>query len=133
MQHGDLHGLNVLVDSRSEPVVIDYGDVKRASPALDPAALELSAVFHPDAQVARGGWPTEDTIARFRDLDAYLADCPHPNFVRVCRAWAERARASESEWLASVWAYAARQLKYENPTDPLARALTRAAGEALAE
>ena len=132
MQHGDLHGLNVLVDSRSEPVVIDYGDVKRANPALDPAALELSAIFHPDAQVARRGWPDEDTIRRFLELDVYLADCPYPSFVKACRAWAEQARTSEPEWLASAWAYAARQLKYQNPTDHLARVLMEAAGKALA-
>ena len=32
MQHGDLHGLNILVDSRGEPVVIDYGELR---PLLD--------------------------------------------------------------------------------------------------
>lgn len=131
MQHGDLHGLNVLVDSRSEPVVIDYADVGQSNPALDPVTLELSAVFHPDAQAARAGWPDEDTISSFLDLNAYLPGCPYPNYVRACRSWAEQARASEGEWHASVWAYAARQLKYRNPTDRIARALMGVMGEVL--
>lgn len=121
MQHGDLHGLNVLVDSRGEPVVIDYGDVGRANPAVDPVTLELSAIFHPDAPDT--GWPTEDDLDHFDDDVRYLSACPNPEFVRACRHWSAAAQRSPEERAATVLAYAVRQLRYSNPTAPLARRL----------
>ena len=129
MQHGDLHGLNVLVDSRGEPVVIDYGEVGRANPALDPVTLELSVIFHPDGPDT--GWPAEAELEHFFDDDGYLRDCPYPAFVRACRAWSAAAQASEEERVATILAYVVRQLKYGNPTAPLARALMRVAIERL--
>lgn len=131
MQHGDLHGLNVLINSRGEPVIIDYGDVQRANATLDPVTLELSAIFHPDAAPLGAGWPSEAQILHFCDEAAYVAECPYPAFVAACRRWAQRAQRGREEWLASAWAYAARQLQYGNPTQPLARALMRLTGEAL--
>jgi hypothetical protein len=125
MQHGDLHGLNVLVNSRGEPVVIDYGEVGRATPSLDPVTLELSVIFHPAAP--DHGWPTEARIASFFDDDAYESDCPYVEFLRTCRSWSATAQASHEERAATALAYVLRQLQYGNPTIPLARALMLAA------
>jgi hypothetical protein len=55
----------------------------------------------------------------------------YPEFVRACRAWSVTAQASEEERAATALAYVVRQLKYCNPTAPLARALMRAAVERL--
>jgi CheY-like chemotaxis protein len=129
MQHGDLHGLNVLVDSRGEPVVIDYADVDRANPSLDPVTLELSVIFHPAAPDV--GWLTTAQIENFFDDSAYVSACPYAEFVRACRAWSAKAQTSREERAATALAYVVRQLKYPNPTAPLARALMRAALSAL--
>jgi CheY-like chemotaxis protein len=127
MQHGDLHGLNVLVDSRGEPVVIDYGEVGRANPSLDPVTLELSAIFHPAAPDV--GWLAVADIEGFFDDGGFKCACPYAEFFGACRAWSAAAQASEEERAATALAYAVRQLKYPNPTAPLARALMRAALE----
>lgn len=129
MQHGDLHGLNVLVDSRGEPVVIDYGEVGRANPSLDPVTLELSVIFHPAGPIV--GWPTETDLQEFFD-GVYVSGCPYPEFVRACREWSATAQSSEDERVATVLAYVVRQLKYGNPTAPLARVLMHCALERLA-
>jgi RIO-like serine/threonine protein kinase len=42
IQHCDLHGFNVLVDSDRSAVLIDYGEVTDATAALDPVTIELS-------------------------------------------------------------------------------------------
>jgi Phosphotransferase enzyme family len=75
LQHGDMHGKNVLVDPACEPVLIDYGDVRRTTGCLDPMTLELSAIFHPGAATARGEWPTPEQAASWDDLDNYLEGC----------------------------------------------------------
>jgi CheY-like chemotaxis protein len=129
MQHGDLHGLNVLVDHRGEPVVIDYADVDRANPSLDPVTLELSVIFHPAGPDL--GWPTEADIESFFDDSTYARACPYPQFLRACRSWSATAQRSEEERAATALAYVLRQLKYGNPTAPLARVLMVTALERL--
>jgi DNA-binding NarL/FixJ family response regulator len=131
MTHGDLHGLNVLVNQRDEPTLIDYGEVRRANAALDPVTLELSIVYHPAMEGKLGGWPDAEKAAAWRDLDAYCTGCPAAEFVRTCRAWAYEVSAGESEVLATAYAYSLRQLKYAGPTAPVAEAVARGAHAAL--
>ena len=123
MAHGDLHGLNVLVNPQGEPTLIDYGEVRRANAALDPVTLELSAVFHPAMSGHLGAWPTEDQARNWLDLDGYCTGCPIEPFIRTCREWAVQVAASEEELAATAYAYAIRQAKYANPTLPLALAV----------
>ena len=71
LQHGDLHGKNVLVDMDAHPVLIDYADVRTTTGCLDPVTLELSTVFHPACGTARGNWPNPDPsrpLARSRPV-----------------------------------------------------------------
>lgn len=131
MQHGDLHGENVLVDRSGTPILIDYAKTSAASGCLDPVTLELSAVFHPGAQGARGDWPSEGQISAWRDLDAYLVGCPFPAFVRAARLWINAVASSEQEVDAIVLAYALRQLRYSASIRPLALALIGAAHDGL--
>jgi len=46
VQHGDLHGLNVLVGAMNAPLLIDFAEVRHGPAATDPVILELSAIFH---------------------------------------------------------------------------------------
>lgn len=111
--HGDLHGCNVLV-SQAQVALIDYGDVDRGPASLDPVTLELSLLFHPDSPDRTGLWPSADQARRWGDLDAYLEDCPFPEFVRECRNWALRVAAGNREVAVSAYSYLARQLKYDD-------------------
>lgn len=120
--HGDLHGCNVLV-SQTDVALIDYGDVGDGPASLDPVTLELSLLFHPDAPDRAGAWPSADQARRWGDLDAYLEDCPYPEFVRQCRNWALRVAAGNREVAVSAYIYLTRQLKYEDTDKDRALAL----------
>lgn len=119
--HGDLHGENALVSSDGSAVLIDYGDVGAGPRSLDPISLEFSLLFHPKSPLVNGLWPSEDQARRWFDLDAYLVDCPVPEFVAATRNWAERAAVGPREIAATAYAYLIRQLKY--PTTDGSRAL----------
>jgi len=113
-QHGDLHGKNVLVSDQGEPILIDYGDVRKTSGCLDPITLELSTVFHPGAREIRGQWPTPNQMATWFDLDAFVAGCPFEEYIRECRSWLADVAASDQEIAAVVAAYGLRQLRYDS-------------------
>ena len=124
-QHGDLHGLNVLISSAGEPLLIDFGGAARMSAAVDPVTLEMSPLFHPDSLFTGQDWPSLDQANRWHDLDAYVVNSPIANFIRRCREWAynEGTSAGDKEVAAVVYAYAARQLKYRGTNRELAVAL----------
>ena len=120
--HGDFHGCNVLV-SPAGVALIDYGNVCDGPASLDPVTLELSLLFHPDAPDRAGAWPSVEQTRRWGDLDAYLEDCPFPQFVRECRDWALRAGAGAREVAASAYSYLVRQFKYDDTDKDRALAL----------
>jgi CheY-like chemotaxis protein len=132
LQHGDMHGKNVLVSVNCEPMLIDYADVRQTTGCLDPVTLELSAVFHPAAQGARAGWPTEVQAESWFDLDAYVENCPFDDYVRACRQWTTSVAASPIEIDAVVLSYSLRQLRYPECPRPIATALIKAACARLA-
>jgi CheY-like chemotaxis protein len=127
LQHGDMHGKNVLVNAACEPMLIDYADVRRTTGCLDPVTLELSAVFHPAAQAARLDWPTEAQAAAWSDLDAYVENCPFEDYVRACREWTITVAAAPEEVDAVVLSYCLRQLHFPRCPKPIAAALIEAA------
>jgi CheY-like chemotaxis protein len=132
--HGDLHGLNVLVNAKGDPTLIDYGEVMHdANAALDPVTLELSIVYHPEMIGCLDGWPSHEQARSWRDIDAYCAGCPVEDFVRACRTWALAVTAGEEELLASAYAYSMRQLKYKNSAAELAQTVTAGCFTVLAE
>jgi CheY-like chemotaxis protein len=131
MAHADLHGLNVLVTPQHDPTLIDYGEVRRANAALDPITLELSVVYHPAIGGKLDGWPTEEQCRNWEDLENYLEGCPVRDFISTCRSWAVEVSASREELLATAYAYSLRQVKYQNPSLPLALAVAEGALEAL--
>ncbi|MBB4638928.1 response regulator [Longimicrobium terrae] len=130
-QHGDLHGLNILVSGENRPVLIDYGDVGIWCACYDMIVLELSLLFHPTSVAVRGDWPSVEQAARWNDLDVYVADCPFPEFVRRCRANAIRLAAARRDVFANAYSFAVRQLKYPNTDKNLALAVARCAAREL--
>ncbi len=132
LAHGDLHGLNVLVNQLNEPTLIDYGEVINANAALDPVTLELSVVYHPAMAGKLGAWPDEAQAANWEDIDRYCVGCPTEEFIRVCRTWAGNVAAGQDEILASAYAYSIRQAKYRGPAATLAAVVARGTFEALA-
>jgi DNA-binding NarL/FixJ family response regulator len=130
-QHGDLHGLNILVSSDNRPVLIDYGDVGIWCACYDMIVLELSLLFHPKAVAVRRDWPSVEQAAQWPDLDVYAAGCPFPEFVRRCRANAIRLAAARRDVLANAYSFAVRQLKFPNTDKDLALAVAHSAAREL--
>lgn len=132
-QHGDLHGLNILVNRDGDPVLIDFGQVGFATASLDAVVLELSLLFQPTASLLRGSWPTLEQANNWVDLDTYVANCPCSEFVRACRAWAYDVAAGHREVFVNLYAYSVRQLKYEDTDKALATSLIAGAIKAFEE
>lgn len=114
-QHRDLHGGNVLVNEDHVPVLIDYGMVEKAPACLDAIQLELSLITHSDGRAIVGDWPAARQAKTWTDISAYTEDCSAAAFVQACRSWALKdSAAGRKGFLATVFAYALRQLKYND-------------------
>jgi CheY-like chemotaxis protein len=126
-QHSDLHGLNVLLKNRTEPLLIDFGAVRSAPACLDSLILELSLLFHPTIRMIRGSWPTTAQAQKWDDLSAYLVDCPLPSYVKTCREWSFEVEAGDQGVFATVYAFCVRQLKFPGVDHKLAIAVAESA------
>lgn len=131
--HGDLHGGNILVARREQPILIDFGEVAPGPSSLDAITLELSLLFHPDYVSIVPDWPTPDHASHWCDLDRYATGAPCEAFIRACRRWANEAAAAERDMLATAYAYVFRQLKYDNTRKDVALALLQSVRIALEE
>ena len=107
-------------------MVIDFGDAGPAIGSLDPVTLELSTIFHAEHTRLPTGWPTEADMALWATPEAFAERCPFGPFILGCREWALAVAASPEELVAMAYAYAMRQLKYDDTRKPLVRALIRA-------
>ncbi|HEX5592126.1 MAG TPA: hypothetical protein VFX35_02120, partial [Solirubrobacterales bacterium] len=132
IQHGDLHGENILVDRLGKPVLIDYAKTANACGCLDAITLELSAVFHPGAQAGRGAWPSVAQMSAWADLDSFVIGCPYPEFIKTVRNWALGVAESQQEIEAVALAYVLRQLRYSEDIRPLALAFAESTQQRLA-
>lgn len=115
--HGDLHGGNILVSSKGEPVLIDFGDVGPGFTCLDPVTLELSVVFHPDGHNLNIAHKLLPKINEWPNIEAYAVDNPLASMIDACRDWAHDQGGSDDAVLAAGYAFAIRQLKYDT-VDP---------------
>ena len=127
--HGDLHGQNVLVDSKGEPILIDYAEVMRAAAALDPVTLELSTILHPKSPV-RGLWQNADPALWARPAD-FFAESPLKPYFLALREWAHKVAACDGEVCAAAYTYCLRQLKYGDVDLVLAESLAAAAAASV--
>ena len=127
--HGDLHGLNVLVDLEHRATLIDYGDVGVSSAALDPITLEMSFLFHKEGPREANNRSLEQ-LGAWTDLGTYGSGSKYDPVLRACRAWAVRVAPPRTLY-ASAYAHAIRQLKYGDVDPDRAMAVARSAGLAL--
>ena len=125
IQHGDLHGRNVLVDATGSPLIIDYDDLGEHPVGLDPVTLEMSFVFHSD-HPDLDGWPSVEQASQWFDLTEYARGSSLGEVITACRQWA-LSEATRKELAAVVYVHAVRQLKYSDTEKPLALAIARAA------
>jgi CheY-like chemotaxis protein len=134
LQHGDLHGENILVDRSFRPLLVDFADVGRRPLGTDPLTLETCLLFHPLSPFSGTGWPTDSQLASWADLSTYLADCPAPEFVSRCRDWSLAVCGGYVALGGLLWAHAARQVKYGVfPQDRNAILMRAAAGLVLSQ
>ena len=131
IQHGDLHGLNVLVDGEGRPLIIDYGTLGQHPAALDLVTLELSFIFH-EEHPELGGWPSVEQASCWFDPHRYADGSPISPIVHSCRRCA-LSIVTRQELAAVVYAHATRQLKYADTNKSLAVAIARAAMAVLIE
>lgn len=115
--HGDLHCGNVLVKSDGGAVLIDFGDAGPGFTSLDPIALELSLVFHPDARKLGLRDNLMGNLEAWPDVDSFARDDQMKDTIIACREWAHDVGGGDQSVLASAYAYGLRQLKYET-VDP---------------
>ena len=120
--HGDLHGKNILVSEQNTVVLIDYGDVGYGPVSLDPISLELSILFHP-SQCDLGEWPSKRQAKMWGAIEEYSKGCPAIEYIKACRAWANKVAAGKREITASAYSYLIRQLKYDDTNVELTMAL----------
>ncbi|KDA01065.1 phosphotransferase [Hyphomonas oceanitis] len=111
--HGDLHCGNVLVKSNGEAVLIDFGDSGPGYTCLDPIALELSLIFHPDAQKLGLHDGLVKNLGDWRDVDKFTNGTKLKPMIEACRNWAHDVGGGDHAVLASAYAYTLRQLKYD--------------------
>jgi hypothetical protein len=107
-------------------MLIDFGDAGSTVAATDPVTLELSTIFHLQRSTLPAGWPTEARMTHWVAVDQYVEGCAFAPFIRACRAWANAEAGSPDEVVAVAYAYALRQLKYDDTDTTLARTLIRA-------
>jgi CheY-like chemotaxis protein len=111
--HGDLHCGNILVKSNNEAVVIDFGDAGPGYSCLDPIALELSLIFHPDAKKLGLRENLIDNLEAWPDVGAFAGDDGLKQMILACREWAHDIGGGDRAVLAAAYAYGLRQLKYD--------------------
>ena len=125
-QHGDLHGLNVLVDLSGRPLVVDFSATGPGPASSDAVQLELSYVFHPLRP-----YEALPDIDLWADAEAYAATSPVPGVTATCRDWALEAAATPQEVAAVALGWGVRQLKYV-AARPAARGLIVSAAKQIA-
>jgi CheY-like chemotaxis protein len=120
--HGDLHGGNILVDKTEAPVLIDFGDVGCGYSGLDPITLEMSLIFHPDCVSSGVSKEILNHLQYWPDIDRYCHENPYGDVIKYCRDWAYDISGDDQSVLAAGYAFAIRQLKYDqvNPDDTIA-------------
>jgi Response regulator containing a CheY-like receiver domain and an HTH DNA-binding domain len=128
-QHGDLHGMNVLMNEAGEPLLIDYADVGIASASRDPVTLELSLIFHPKGREISGGWPSLDQSRLWPVVEQYVDGCPVPQFIQACRTWAVGETFTQHEVMANAYVVALKQLRYPDTNHDMAAAIADSAAK----
>lgn len=127
VQHSDLHGLNILVSEDLNPILIDYGDIQEAPTVLDIVTLELSQYFHPFMKDCDK--PELILFESWFDNEEFIKQVEYPLVGKFLRDWKSENSFNEREYVATVYAYAVRQLTYEGTNKEIAAKLIEKAIE----
>ncbi|WP_420788880.1 phosphotransferase [Shewanella algae] len=111
IQHGDLHGENILISQGSSPIVIDYGDVKLTTSVLDLVTLELSPFFHPSIKDKFGDL-SMDIAKHWFDVQRVVEHSPFPDVSIFLGSLRQEYSLMGKDYAATVYSYALRQLSY---------------------
>lgn len=128
LQHGDLHGANLLVKPNGEPFLIDFGRTGVHPGPLDPVLLELSLMFHPASGVQ--GVVSPDQCRQWCS-GTYADGTVLAPVVRACRDLAGALGHEEAAIAAVAWAQSVRQLKYPDASKEHALAIAESCAERL--
>lgn len=121
--HGDLHGLNVLVNKQRRAMMIDYGSVGPLPSSMDAVTLELSPFFHPQGVRAALQWKSGDGDIDWFDVNSFSEKTTIPSYIKTTREWAHGEAFGDREVLASAYAYVASQLQFSGTDKDLAWAM----------
>ena len=124
-QHGDLHPGNVIIRQDGAPTLIDFGRTDIYSSVLDPLSLEFGLIFNPLGRQIAGDWPSSQQALNWSDIDAFIQDCPFPDYVRQCRQWANDLAKTPRETFAIAYSLAIRQLKFRDTDHNIASLIAR--------
>jgi response regulator of citrate/malate metabolism len=118
IQHADLHGKNILTSSKSNPIIIDYGDIAEAPSLLDIVTLELSPFFH-IALKGKIEYSNQLFDVWFED-EEYFALYPFQEIAKYLRQMKAKKAFLNKDYVATVYAYAVRQLTFEDTNHDIA-------------
>ncbi|HDV5439719.1 phosphotransferase [Vibrio vulnificus] len=125
VQHGDLHGKNILLpESGDNPIIIDYGDVKLAPSVLDVVTLELSPYFHPD--MAGSFQRDREYFLDWFDEKKCVDNSPFPQVAKFLKEMKKERAFMNNCYVAVAYGYALRQLSYQDTSHEIALALIEA-------
>lgn len=121
IQHSDLHGKNILISENLTPILIDYGDISFAPSVLDIVTLELSPFFHKDMA---SQYEVQLTYFEnwFND-ELYIKNSPFPKIAHYLREAKKARTILNRDYAATVYAFALRQLSYEDTNHDIAQKL----------
>lgn len=133
VQHGDLHGANVLCNAAGSDVcIIDFGDVRETVALLDVVTLELCPFFHPAAAGRADVLAIKAAQIDWFDDNGWSQSEEGVPWIVVMRGWARATAMTHLDYAATVLAYAARQLKYEGTDREMALRLIQSCVRELA-
>jgi hypothetical protein len=128
VQHGDLHGANVLVDPNGGPFLIDFGRTGLHDGPLDPVLLELSMMFHPASSTQ--GLVSPDQCRQWT-LGNYADGTVLGPVVQACRKLAADCGHDQRSVAAVGWAQALRHLKFPTTSKEHVLAVAEACAQEL--
>lgn len=125
VQHGDLHGKNILLPENGDnPIIIDYGDVRLAPSILDVVTLELSPYFHPD--IAGSFKLDTDYFLNWFDEKMRVDSSPYPLIAELLISMKRERAFMNNCYVTVVYGYALRQLSYPDTNHQIAISLIEA-------
>lgn len=130
--HGDLHGGNILISEKLEPILIDFGDADGGGIPLDPTTLLLSPFFHPDLADKMKEVFTVEKVIQMLDAFGHRDGPEVSSYFSACLDWIkESCNNSQKAIYASIYSFALKQLKYPDTDKELAKLILELSREKI--